>query len=103
MQNQQWKPDEVLTALHWVRQAYGVGVGLLFGLLGVTGAVGAIAYLFSCFVLTTGYFRVYLGVDEEDLVDAPGGGSLQTEGLFSSVALFVLTWTLSYSLIHAAA
>lgn len=49
------------------------------------------------------YFRVYLGVDEEDLVDAPGGGSLQTEGLFSSVALFVLTWTLSYSLIHAAA
>lgn len=194
--------DEVLTALHWVRQAYGVGVGLLFGLLGVTGAAGAIAYLLSCFVLTTGYvhwengwvasgagggaggglwdgrvcllggrhcreeclsvvviphascpgcgvrsnlgrcgafviarlwsvlpsvtarmggscspflplarphsrdrsyFRVYLGVDEEDLADAPGGGSLQTEGLFSSVALFVLTWTLSYSLIHAAA
>lgn len=49
------------------------------------------------------YFRVYLGVDEEDLADAPDGGSLQTEGLFSSVALFVLTWTLSYSLVHAAA
>jgi len=48
------------------------------------------------------YFRLYLGVDEDDLEDAPGGGSLQTEGLFSSVALFVLTWTLSYSLLHAA-
>lgn len=47
--------DEVLNALHWVRQAYGVGAGLLFGLLGVTGAAGAIAYLLSCFVLTTGY------------------------------------------------
>lgn len=49
------------------------------------------------------YFRVYLGVDEEDLADAPDGGSLQTEGLFSSLAIFVLTWTLSYSLVHAAA
>lgn len=62
--------DEVLTALHWVRQAYGVGVGLLFGLLGVTGAVGAIAYLFSCFVLTTGY--VYW---EGGWVASWGGGS----------------------------
>ena len=48
------------------------------------------------------YFRLYLGVDEDDLEDAPGGGSLQTEGLFSSVALFVLTWTLAYSLLHGA-
>lgn len=103
LRNLEWKPDEVLTALHWVRQAYGVGVGLLFGLVGVTGGVAAIVYILSCFALTTGYFRVYLGVDEEDLADAPDGGSLQTEGLFSSVALFVLTWTLSYSLVHAAA
>lgn len=66
--------DEVLTALHWVRQAYGVGVGLLFGLLGVTGAVGAIAYLFSCFVLTTGY--VYW---EGGWVASWGGGELAVE------------------------
>lgn len=49
------RQDEVLTALHWVRQAYGVGVGLLFGLVGVTGGVAAIVYILSCFALTTGY------------------------------------------------
>jgi hypothetical protein len=43
------------------------------------------------------YYAYLLKIDEEDF---GGHGALLQEGMFASFTLFLLSWTLIYSLVH---
>lgn len=57
--------DDFLDVIYWARQILGVLLGLIFGLAGVTGALGLIGFA----VINAGalylYWTVFQGVDEE--------------------------------------
>jgi EMC6 len=87
-------PEDALEAMHWVRQAIGVVAGLVFGAAGLEGVSPISLFLLSCFVIPNAYFQGQLRVDEDQVARV---GSLKTEGLMSSIALFFLFWILAYT------
>jgi len=92
-----WDRDQLGDVLHWLRQAFALVFGIFFGLMPLTGFLPIVSFL----VLSSGamyaVYAVYLNQNAEDF---GGDGTLLQEGLFASVTLFLLSWTLVYSLLH---
>ncbi|KAK3137733.1 hypothetical protein QOZ80_5BG0456480 [Eleusine coracana subsp. coracana] len=89
--------DQLLDALHWIRQALGLLCGLLWGAVPLVGAVWIVLFLAISTGIIYWYYTYLLKIDEEEY---GGHGSLLQEGLFASFTLFLLSWTLVYSLAH---
>jgi hypothetical protein len=87
-------PEDALEAMHWIRQAIGVVAGLVFGAAGLEGVSPISVFLLCCFVIPNAYFQGKLQVDEDQVARV---GSLKTEGLMSSIALFFLFWILTFT------
>lgn len=92
-----WDRDQLGDVLHWLRQALGLIFGVLFGLIPLTGILPIIAFLALSSGAMYAVYSLYLKQDAEDF---GGDGTLLQEGLFASVTLFLLSWTLVYSLVH---
>ncbi|KAM0860098.1 hypothetical protein ACQ4PT_046756 [Festuca glaucescens] len=118
-----WDKDQLLDAVHWIRQAVGLACGLLWGAVPLVGAfwialsvpslppssnlkssdpLSRIYQLRDPFftistVIVHLYYAYLLKIDEEDF---GGHAALLQEGLFASFTLFLLSWTLVYSLVH---
>ncbi|WJX74442.1 hypothetical protein P8452_58094 [Trifolium repens] len=92
-----WDKDQLGDVLHWFRQGMGLVFGLLWGTFPVVGAFWFILFLVMSTGIIYGYYSVILKVDEEEF---GGHGALLQEGLFASVTLFLLSWTVVYSLAH---
>ncbi|KAF3650496.1 hypothetical protein CQW23_15906 [Capsicum baccatum] len=92
-----WDKDQLGDVLHWTRQLMALVCGLIWGAIPLVGGVWFMLFL----ALSTGiiycYYALVLKVDEEDF---GGHGALLQEGLFASMTLFLLFWTLVYSLAH---
>lgn len=86
--------EEALEAMHWIRQILGTLAGTAFGAFQVTGMKGISTFMILCILLPNTYFQNYLQIDEDEVAKA---GSLKTEGMFSSFALFLLFWILFYT------
>lgn len=93
--NSEW-PDkeEFLDVIYWARQAIGVVLGILWGLLSIKGFVG----LFLFALVNAGLIYVYCNsvqnVDEEEF---GGAWELTKEGFMTSFAGFLVTWIIIYS------
>jgi hypothetical protein len=92
-----WDKDQLGDVLHWIRQAVAVGFGLICGYVPLIGGIWILLFLVISSLMIYGYYAMILEVDEEDF---GGHGALLQEGLFASITLFLLTWTLVYSLGH---
>ncbi|PWA54204.1 hypothetical protein CTI12_AA435750 [Artemisia annua] len=92
-----WDKDQLGDVLHWIRQIVAIVCGLLWGSIPLVGGIWIILYLLISSGIIYGYYAIILKVDEEDF---GGHGPLLQEGLFASVTLFLLAWTLVYSLGH---
>ncbi|XP_042474996.1 respirasome Complex Assembly Factor 1-like [Macadamia integrifolia] len=92
-----WDKDQLGDALHWIRQVIGLVCGLLWGAVPFVGAIWIVVFLMLSSGIIYGYYSIILKIDEEDF---GGHGALLQEGLFASVTLFLLVWTLVYSLAH---
>lgn len=92
-----WDKDQLGDVLHWTRQLMALVCGLIWGAIPLVGGIWFMLFL----ALSTGiiycYYALVLKVDEEEF---GGHGALLQEGLFASVTLFVLFWTVVYSLAH---
>ncbi|KAL6619809.1 hypothetical protein ACP70R_031713 [Stipagrostis hirtigluma subsp. patula] len=81
-----WDKDQLLDAVHWIRQALGLLCGLLWGAVPLVGAVWIALFL----AISTGtiywYYAYLLKIDEEEY---GGHGALLQEGLFASFTLFL--------------
>ncbi|GJN16594.1 hypothetical protein PR202_gb03597 [Eleusine coracana subsp. coracana] len=89
--------DQLLDAVHWIRQVLGLVCGLLWGTIPLAGAVWIALFLTISTGIVYWYYTFLLKIDEEDF---GGHAALLQEGLFASFTLFLLSWTLVYSLAH---
>ncbi|XP_076930279.1 uncharacterized protein LOC143595004 [Bidens hawaiensis] len=92
-----WDKDQLGAVLHWIRQIVALVCGLLWGAIPLVGGIWLVTFLLISSGIIYGYYAVILKVDEEEF---GGHGPLLQEGLFASVTLFLLAWTLVYSLAH---
>ncbi|KAL4558231.1 hypothetical protein LXL04_036429 [Taraxacum kok-saghyz] len=92
-----WDKDQLGDVLHWIRQIVAVICGLLCGAVPLVGGIWIIVFLVISSGIIYGYYGVILKLDEEEF---GGHGPLLQEGLFASITLFLLAWTLVYSLAH---
>nr|XP_043635320.1 respirasome Complex Assembly Factor 1 [Erigeron canadensis] len=92
-----WDKDQLGDVLHWIRQIVALICGLLWGAIPLVGGIWLVAFLLISSGIIYGYYAIILKVDEDEL---GGHGALLQEGLFASVTLFLLAWTLVYSLAH---
>lgn len=92
-----WDKDQLGDVLHWIRQIVALVCGLIWGAIPLTGGLWIVAFLVISSAIIYSYYAMLLKVDEEDF---GGHGALLQEGLFASITLFLLAWTLVYSLGH---
>ncbi|XP_062180497.1 uncharacterized protein LOC133884912 [Phragmites australis] len=92
-----WDKDQLLDAVHWIRQAVGLLCGLLWGAVPLVGAVWIALFVAISTGIIYWYYAYLLKIDEEEY---GGHGALLQEGLFASFTLFLLSWILLYSLAH---
>ncbi|RLN30905.1 kinetochore protein Spc25-like isoform X1 [Panicum miliaceum] len=92
-----WDKDQLLDAVHWIRQAVGLFCGLLWGAVPLVGAIWIALFMAISTGIIYWYYAYVLKIDEEEY---GGHGALLQEGLFASFTLFLLSWTLVYSLAH---
>lgn len=92
-----WDKDQLGDVLHWTRQVMALVCGLIWGAIPLVGGFWFMLFLVLSSGIIYGYYALVLKIDEEDF---GGHGALLQEGLFASITLFVLAWTLVYSLSH---
>lgn len=92
-----WDKDQLGDVLHWIRQIVSLLCGLLWGAIPLVGGTWIILFLVLSTGIVYGYYALILKIDEEEF---GGHGALLQEGLFASFTLFLLSWTVVYSLAH---
>uniref|UniRef100_A0A0E0KXN2 Kinetochore protein SPC25 n=1 Tax=Oryza punctata TaxID=4537 RepID=A0A0E0KXN2_ORYPU len=75
----------------------GLACGLLWGAVPLVGAIWIALFVTLSTGLVYWYYAYLLKIDEEEF---GGHGALLQEGMFASFTLFLLSWTLVYSLVH---
>ncbi|OXA47093.1 respirasome Complex Assembly Factor 1 [Folsomia candida] len=89
--------DEFLDIIYWIRQVLGVLLGLVWGLIPLTGILGLGLFFVTNAGLVYLYFSSYHRVDEEEF---GGAWELTKEGFMTSFAGFLVTWIIVYSGMH---
>lgn len=92
-----WDKDQLGDVLHWTRQIMALVCGLIWGAIPLVGGFWFMLFLVLSSGIIYGYYALVLKIDEEDF---GGHGALLQEGLFASITLFLLAWTMIYSLSH---
>ncbi|CAH1955666.1 unnamed protein product [Acanthoscelides obtectus] len=93
--NSEW-PDkeEFLDVIYWARQAIGILLGIIWGLLPLKGFLGLVLFA----VINAGavylYSSNFQNVDEDEF---GGAWELTKEGFMTSFAGFLVTWIIIYS------
>ncbi|GLI68140.1 hypothetical protein VaNZ11_012476 [Volvox africanus] len=96
----EWTKDELLTCIHWQKQFTAIILGLVCGILPLTGLEGFVTFLALQLVSTAAFYRLILRVNEE----VHGGvGEALADGFPTFTAVFVLVWVLAYNLLHVSA
>jgi len=91
--------DEFLDVIYWMRQVLGLALGLVWGLIPLTGVVGLSLFFIVNAGLVYAYFSSFQKVNEEDY---GGAWELTKEGFMTSMAGFLVTWIITYSGLHFA-
>lgn len=91
-----WDKKDLLEVIYWIRQWLGIVIGLVFGLLPITGIAGHLLFGALSAGIMFVYYTRFLNVDDED--EKYGRWDLLAEGMWTSYALFLITWISIYSL-----
>ncbi|EFJ45972.1 hypothetical protein VOLCADRAFT_105763 [Volvox carteri f. nagariensis] len=93
----EWTKDELLTCVHWQKQITAAILGLICGVLPLTGLEGFVTFLALQLVSTMVFYRMVLRVNEEV---HGGAAEALADGFPTFTAIFVLLWVLTYNLLH---
>ena len=93
----EWKKKNLSDAVYWLKIFLSTILGFICGFLKLTGSIGNI--LFGVIVLGVIHFLVtsFLKIDVENILGSTYG--VVTEGLLPAYSIFVLTWSLIYTLL----
>jgi len=93
--NSEW-PDkeEFLDVIYWARQALGIILGIVWGIIPLKGFLGLALFVLINAAVIYFYFSSFQNVDEEEY---GGPWELTKEGFITSFAGFLVTWIIIYS------
>lgn len=89
--------EEFLDVIYWIRQALGIIVGVLWGLIPLKGYLALLLFVLVNAGVIYVYFSSFQTVDEEEY---GGAWELTKEGFMTSFAGFLVTWIIVYSGLH---
>lgn len=94
--NHKWEDkDEVLDAVYWSRQILAIFMGVIWGIIGLTGIVGI-----SLFVLTNS-IAAYGIANNTGYEFEPDENFLSVkEGFMTTFATFLVSWIVTYTAYH---
>ncbi|EFA00303.1 GEL complex subunit OPTI [Tribolium castaneum] len=93
--NSEWPDkDEFLDVIYWARQAIGLILGVVWGLIPLKGFLGLLLFVIVNAAVIYFYFSSFQCVDEEEY---GGAWELTKEGFMTSFAGFLVTWIIIYS------
>ncbi|KAF2883985.1 hypothetical protein ILUMI_22183 [Ignelater luminosus] len=93
--NSEWPDkDEFLDVIYWARQALGIILGIIWGLVPLKGFLGLLLFALVNAGIIYLYFSNFQNVDEEEF---GGAWELTKEGFMTSFAGFLVTWIIIYS------
>uniref|UniRef100_A0A2A4J5N6 Rab5-interacting protein n=1 Tax=Heliothis virescens TaxID=7102 RepID=A0A2A4J5N6_HELVI len=98
--NAEW-PDkeEFLDVIYWMRQAMGIALGLVWGLLPLKGFLGLLLFVVVNAAVIYFYVNNFQNIDEEEY---GGMWEITKEGFMTSFAGFLVTWIIIYTGLHIA-
>ena len=85
--------DEVLDLIFWSRSIIGLVLGLVAGILGLTGFPVIVTFIVALFGGSYFYYSKFLEVDTDDYNDQ----ELLMEGVGNGGGLFMLAWIIMYT------
>ncbi|KAJ8936125.1 hypothetical protein NQ318_022207 [Aromia moschata] len=86
--------EEFLDVIYWARQALGIILGIVWGLLPLEGFLGIMLFVLINAGVIYFYFSNFQNIDEEEY---GGAWELTKEGFMTSFAGFLVTWIIIYS------
>ncbi|PNW80055.1 hypothetical protein CHLRE_08g376000v5 [Chlamydomonas reinhardtii] len=92
-----WNKEELLTAMHWQKQVTALIIGIVCGVLPLTGLNGFLTFAIAQGLCTVIFYRGVLRIDEEQ---HGGVAEVLVEGFPTFSAVFVLVWVLAYNVAH---
>uniref|UniRef100_A0A1B6C9C1 Rab5-interacting protein n=1 Tax=Clastoptera arizonana TaxID=38151 RepID=A0A1B6C9C1_9HEMI len=96
--NSDWPDkDEFLDVIYWARQALGIIVGILWGLIPLKGFIALLLFVLVNAGIIYIYFTSFQSIEEEEF---GGAWELTKEGFMTSFAGFLVTWIIIYSGLH---
>eukprot|EP01066_Platyproteum_vivax_P010661 Platyproteum_vivax@DN4796_c0_g1_i1.p1 len=90
-----WDKEELKTTLHWLKQATGLLLGIIWGIVPFTGPTPLIVGVLIVFLSSIAYTN-WLQIDETTMEKQ----EIIFEGAFPGILTFVLFWVLGYTIIH---
>lgn len=87
--------DEVLDAVYWYRQVLAFIMGVIWGIFGLTGSFGIVA-----FIILNSLAAYSIGNNTGYDFDPDDQYSSVKEGFMTTFATFLVTWIVSYTAIH---
>jgi hypothetical protein len=92
--DQEWEKDELFEVLYWARQVMGLVLGLVWGVLQLSGSTALLLYGAAYVACNHLYSVKFLGVDEDDF----GRWEMLKQGAMPSFGMFMITWIAVYSI-----
>ncbi|CAN8072459.1 unnamed protein product [Agarophyton chilense] len=86
--------EDAVDAVHWIRQIMAIFIGTAFGILQLKGFPAILTFFSVSLLAPTAILSFF---HELDLEEINKHHTIQTEGALPSMALFILSWTLSYT------
>ncbi|XP_063827748.1 GEL complex subunit OPTI [Ostrinia nubilalis] len=89
--------EEFLDVIYWMRQAIGIILGLVWGVLPLKGFLGLVLFLLVNAAVIYIYVNNFQSVDEDEF---GGTWEITKEGFMTSFAGFLVTWIIMYTGLH---
>lgn len=87
-------------ASYWVKQLSALVMGVAFGVQAMTGFTAVVTFVVSCGLLVWATFAIVLRADLR-LLGLDGQRELLQEGGMSALAMFMLSWSVAFTLFSA--
>ncbi|KAG5684975.1 hypothetical protein PVAND_014179 [Polypedilum vanderplanki] len=95
--NAEWPDTEVfLDWIYWSRQIVGFFLGIIWGIIPLTGIIGLASFALA----SSGYVYLYCSYMNIDDEEHGGIWEIIKEGFMTNFASFLVTWIIIYSCLH---
>lgn len=90
-----WEKDDVSSILHWLKQFLGIFLGILFGVIPITGWTGLALAAGTIYSACSSFIAA---AKVPDTLYSPTEAA--QEALMATFMTFLLFWTLTYTIVH---